>query len=65
MGGFIHKGYNELTEFSKTIDYNYFMAELPCNESKNRAGGPLAPSHTRIKLQRVMEDLGSDYINAK
>ncbi|XP_019863857.1 PREDICTED: receptor-type tyrosine-protein phosphatase mu-like, partial [Amphimedon queenslandica] len=64
MGGFIHKGYNELKEFMKTIEYNNFMAELTCNETKNRPAGPLAPSHTRVKLQRVMEDLGSDYINA-
>lgn len=65
MGGFIHKGYDAITTFTKTIEYNYFMAELACNEKKNKVGGPLAPSHTRVKLQRVMEDLGSDYINAK
>lgn len=65
MGGFIHSGYNDLMEFAKTIEYNNFMAALSCNESKNKVGGPLAPSHTRVKLQRVMEDLGSDYINAK
>jgi protein tyrosine phosphatase/Ran GTPase-activating protein (RanGAP) involved in mRNA processing and transport len=64
MGGFIHTGYDSITEHAKTITYNNFMAELACNEKKNRKNGPLAPSHTRVKLQRVMEDLGSDYINA-
>ena len=65
MGGFIHKGYDTITQFMETIEYNNFMAQLACNGNKNRVNGPLAPSHTRVKLQRVMEDLGSDYINAK
>ena len=65
MGGFIHKGYDNVTSYAKTIEYNNFMAALVCNNDKNREGGILAPSHTRVRLQRVMEDLGSDYINAK
>ena len=33
--------------------------------SKNREDAPMPSSNSRVKLQVVMEDLGSDYINAR
>ena len=33
--------------------------------TKNRDGASLPSSNTRVKLQVVMEELGSDYINAR
>lgn len=38
---------------------------LPCNKIRNRDGSSLPPSGTRVRIQVVMEDLGSNYINAR
>ena len=38
---------------------------LPRNVIKNREGAPLPPPDSRVKLQLVMDEVGSDYINAR
>ena len=37
---------------------------LPRNSSKCRPSAPLPPAHSRVKLQLVFEEVGSDFINA-
>ena len=66
MGGFLHSGYNSvLAADSAGSEPDYQAASLPCNLSKNRPSSPLPPTHTRVKLQLVLEEVGSDYINAR
>ena len=44
---------------------SFLFPSLPRNTPKNRPGAPLPPSSSRVKLQLVFEEVGSDYINAK
>ena len=44
---------------------SFLFPSLPRNAPKNRPGAPLPPSSSRVKLQLVFEEVGSDYINAK
>lgn len=39
-------------------------ADLPCNRPKNRFTNILPYDHSRVKLQPVDDEEGSDYINA-
>lgn len=41
------------------------LLSLPRNTPKNRPGAPLPPASSRVKLQLVFEEVGSDYINAR
>lgn len=65
MGGFLHRGFDAITAAGIGKIHKFTTANLPCNDHKNRLVAPLPPSHTRVKLQTVPEELGSDYINAK
>ena len=65
MGSFLHKSYETLTRSAPSPPPDVSYAELPRNCSKNRRGAPLPPGHSRVKLQLVLEEVGSDYINAK
>lgn len=65
MGGFLHRGFESIVSSNIGKDHAFREAELPCNDHKNRLVAPLPPSHTRVKLQPVAEEQGSDYINAK
>lgn len=65
MGGFLHRGFDAIISADVGKDHKFATAGLPCNDHKNRLVAPLPPSHTRVKLQVVGEELGSDYINAK
>ena len=65
MGGFLHRGFDAIISANIGKDHSFSTARLPCNDYKNRLVAPLPPSHTRVKLQLVSEELGSDYINAK
>ena len=40
------------------------VPSLPRNISKCRPGAPLPPTSSRVKLQLVFEEVGSDFINA-
>ena len=65
MGGFLHRGFDAIMSSDIGKNHNFVAARLPCNHHKNCPVAPLPPSHTRVKLQLVPEELGSDYINAK
>ena len=65
MGGFLHKAYQTLLSALQQQEHNTTIASLPCNAARNREGAPLASAPGRVKLQLVMEELGSDYINAR
>ncbi len=65
MGGFLHRGFDAIVSGEIGKHHSYATASLPCNDHKNRLVAPLPPSHTRVKLQCVSQELGSDYINAK
>lgn len=66
MGGFLHSGYSAVLAATSTQENHDFQAgSLPCNSAKNRPLAPQPPAHTRVKLQLVLEELGSDYINAR
>ena len=66
MGGFLHSSYSALTSAESADEpLDYQTANLPCNMSKNRVSAPLSPGHSRVKLQLVLEEVGSDYINAR
>ena len=67
MGGFLHSGFNALKSSADSAGQQRpaTVANLPCNRSKNRVSAPLPSENTRVKLQLVLEELGSDYINAR
>ena len=65
MGGFLHSGFDAVTTASSAQSHDYTHAQFPRNASKNRSNAPLPPSHSRVKLQLVFDEVGSDYINAK
>ena len=65
MGSFLHTSYEALNKFKPRPPPDISYAELPRNHSKNRKGAPLPPGHSRVKLQLVLEEVGSDYINAR
>lgn len=65
MGGFLHRGFDAIISADVGKDHSFATARLPCNDHKNRLVAPLPPSHTRVRLQVIGEELGSDYINAK
>lgn len=65
MGGFLHRGFDTIVSANIEKNHSYATASLPCNDHKNRLLAPLPPSHSRVKLQSVSSELGSDYINAK
>ena len=65
MGGFLHRGFESIISSDVGAGHIFTEAQLPCNDHKNRLVAPLPPSHSRVKLQRVAEEQGSDYINAK
>ncbi len=64
MGGFLHSGFNAL-QTAESANERPIAATLPSNLSKNRISAPSPPDSTRVRLQLVMEELGSDYINAR
>ncbi len=65
MGSFLHTSYEALDKFKPRPPPDVSYAELPRNRTKNRRGAPLPPGHSRVKLQLVLEEVGSDYINAR
>ena len=65
MGGFLHRGFDTIMSDEIGKDHDFTLARLPCNDHKNRLVAPLPPAHTRVKMQLVAEELGSDYINAR
>lgn len=65
MGSFLHTSYEALDKFKPHPPHDVSYAELPRNRPKNRRGSPLPPGHSRVKLQLVLEEVGSDYINAR
>ena len=65
MGGFLHNGFQALQTASDRKSYDTSIGQLPRNCSKNQPEAPLPPSHSRVKLQLVLEEVGSDYINAR
>lgn len=65
MGGFLHRGFEAIISADIGNDHTFSEAQKPCNDHKNRLVAPLPPSHTRVRLQAVTGELGSDYINAK
>ena len=65
MGSFLHTSYEALDKFKPHPPHDVSYANLPRNNPKNRRGAPLPPGHSRVKLQLVLEEVGSDYINAR
>ena len=65
MGGFLHTGFEAVNKSRPHPPPDVSYGRLPRNGSKNRRDAPLPPAHSRVKLQLVMEEVGSDYINAK
>ena len=65
MGSFLHTSYEALGKFKPHPPHDVSYANLPRNNPKNRRGAPLPPGHSRVKLQLVLEEVGSDYINAR
>jgi protein tyrosine phosphatase len=64
MGGFLHSGFQSVSLTMPSTGHNYTIARLPRNSSKCRPSAPLPPAHSRVKLQLVFEEVGSDFINA-
>lgn len=65
MGSFLHTGFEAVKKSKLHPPSDVSYGSLPRNGAKNRPDSPLPPAHSRVKLQLVMEEVGSDYINAK
>ena len=65
MGTFLQTGYDGVVSSIQQYKYVTTNAKFPCNLKKNRKDAPLPPNNTRVKLQMVNEELGTDYINAR
>lgn len=52
------------TAASTNAGFTTTAADLPCNRPKNRFTNILPYDHSRLKLQPVDDEEGSDYINA-
>ena len=65
MGGFLHRAFDTIASSNIGSQHSFTAARMLFNDPKNRLVAPLPPSHTRVKLQLVPDELGSDYINAK
>ena len=65
MGIILQSAYRQVSSSANDVHYVTTNAKFPCNQNKNRQGAPLPPNSTRVKLQMVEDDLGSDYINAR
>ena len=65
MGSFLHTGFESVNNAKPSPVPDVSYACLPRNKTKNRDHAPLPPAHSRVKLQLVLEEVGSDYINAR
>ncbi len=65
MGGFLHRSFDAITSAGTDKTHDFTAAKLYRNDPKNSLLSPLPPSHTRVKLQLVPDEVGSDYINAR